>query len=174
MNSQKSFILLLSLGVLFSACSSLNTSKSAKKEKAYTEDLSSYLPEEPVDSSELVHVETVEEVAIDSTLDVRNRLDTALAVVDNYNDEKTKYIEGLVIQVYAGNNRSDAKEAQMKAYRYFPDTKPHLIFDQPNYKVRLETFYTHLEAYPVFKSVQSKFPKAILIPTRIPISKEEE
>lgn len=168
--------ILLLLVVILSSCASFNTSKSVKKDKAYSEDISSYLPKEiaPIDTSASADVNSENKNRVDTSLDITYRLDTALTYVNNYNAETTRYIEGLVIQIYAGINRSEAKEVQLKALRYFPDSKPHLIFDQPNYKVQMETFYTHLEAYPEFRAVQRRFPKAILIPTRISVDQVEE
>lgn len=150
------------------ACVSVNTGKTSKV-KVYSEDLANYLPPEPVDTV-FSQQEGGELATIDTTLDIRQRLDSALYKVDNYTASRTRYIEGLSIQLYAGTDRSEAKEAQMKVYRYFPDESPKIIFDQPNYKVRMGSFYTQLEAYPLFRTVQKRFPKAILVPTRIPVS----
>lgn len=171
---RNSSILILLVVVLLASCASFNTSKSVKKDKVYSEDLTSYLPKDqaPIDSSAITVGNSENKNTVDPALEISYRLDTALAFVNNYTDETTRFIEGLVIQIYAGINRSEAKEVQLKALRYFPDSKPHLIFDQPNYKVQMEKFYTHLEAYPVFRSVQARFPKAILIPTRIPVERD--
>ena len=153
------------------ACiSTLNTNKS-KTEGVYSEDLTSYLPKD-VEDSTLIAVAENNYQEIDTSLIITARLDSALLLVNNYNNERTRYIEGLTIQLYSGNDRSKASEVQMRVYRYFPDSKPKVIFDQPNYKVRMEAFYSQLEAYPVFKEVQSKFHKAILVPTRIPVSRK--
>lgn len=153
------------------ACiSTLNANKS-KTEDVYSEDLTAYLPKEVIDSTTVTVAENEYE-GIDTTLIITARLDSALLLVNNYNTEKTRYIEGLTIQLYSGNDRSKAKDVQMRVYRYFPDSKPRVIFDQPNYKVRMKEFYSQLEAYPVFKEVQSKFHKAILVPTRIPVSRK--
>ncbi len=161
-------ILILILMVLGTAC--LSTVKSNKANSStYSEDLSAYLPPDPVDStSEITKKNTP--VVIDTTLIITARLDSALQIVNNYNSNKTTYVEGLTIQLYSGHDRSKAKEVQLRAFRHFPESKPKIIFDQPNYKVRMGYFYSQLEAYPVYKSVQSKFGKAILVPTRIPVS----
>lgn len=153
------------------ACVSLRNTNKSNSDDSYSEDLSAYLPKDPESSSTTLTIENEDE-AIDTTLIITARLDSALLLVTTYNDEKTQYIDGLTIQLYSGSDRSKAKEVQMRAYRHFPDNNPRIIFDQPNYKVRMEEFYSQLEAYPVFKAVQSKFPKAILVPTRIPVSKK--
>lgn len=160
----------ISILITASACvATLNTNKSADSD-IYDEDLTAYLPIEITDSVVDIAVEN-EQYEFDSTLIITDRLDSALLIVNNYYSEKTSYIEGLTIQLYSGIDRSQAKEVQMRVYRHFPDSHPKIIFDQPNYKVRMEKFYSQLEAYPVFKSVQAKFSKAILVPTRISVSK---
>lgn len=165
------YVLSLSILIVLSSCvATLNTNKTASPGE-YSEDLTSYLPEEKGDSI-TISAEDIEPNLLDTTLIITTRLDSALLLVNNYNDETTTYIEGLTIQLYSGNDRSKAKGVQMKAYRYYADRKPKIIFDQPNYKVRMEHFYSQLEAYPVFKDVQSKFPRAILVPARIPVSKK--
>ncbi|MCF6359474.1 MAG: hypothetical protein L3J29_01785 [Cyclobacteriaceae bacterium] len=151
------------------ACVTSLKSSKARSSSGYSEDLTSYLPADPIDSINEQEV-LAEPTNIDTTLIITARLDTALQIVNAYNTNKTRYVEGLTIQLYSGSDRSKAKEVQLKAFRHFPDSKPKLIFDQPNYKVRMDHFYTPLEAYPVYKSVQSKFGKAILVPTRIPVS----
>ncbi len=153
------------------ACVSTIKSNKAGSTSTYSEDISAYLPLTPIDT--LVNqTAVINDRAFDTTLIITDRLDAALQLVNSYNTEKTGYIEGLTIQLYAGNDRSRAKEVQMQAYRHFPDSKPKIIFDQPNYKVRMESFYSQLEAYPVFKKVKSQFSKAILVPTRIKVNKK--
>lgn len=158
-------ILLLTFSV---AC--VSTVKSNKATSSdYSEDLTAYLPPITIDTV----IEVVEvPIIIDSTLNITARLDSTLQLVNEYNVHKTRYIEGLSIQLYSGNDRSKAKEVQLRVYRYFPESKPKIIFDQPNYKVRMDEFYTQLEAYPVYKSVQAKFGRAILVPIRIPVSRK--
>ena len=165
------YVFFLFILTVFSSCvSTLNTNKPGSTE-AYSEDLIAYLPEEKIDST-TTSVEIIKPNKLDTTLIITTRLDSALLIVNNYNDETSSYIEGLTIQLYSGNNRSKAKDVQMRAYRYYAESKPRIIFDQPNYKVRMEQFYSQLEAYPVFKDVQSNFPRAILVPARIPVSKK--
>ncbi len=170
MNLRKS-IFFISILITTSACvGTLKTNKSSST-NTYSEDLTAYLPEDLTDST-TTEIVGHEPKTIDSTLIITARLDSALLLVDTYNNNKTRYIEGLTIQLYSGANRGEAKEVQMRAFRHFSESKPRIIFDQPNYKVRMDEFYSQLEAYPVFKSVQAKFGKAILVPTRIKVSKK--
>lgn len=170
MNKLNCTLALFILSIGFGCVSTIKSNKASNS--SYSEDISSYLPKDVTDSTSLTEVNNEVSNTFDSSLVITSRLDSALLVVNNYNDEKTKYIEGLTIQLYSGIDRASAKEVQLRAFRHFPESKPRIIFDQPNYKVRMETFYSQLEAYPVFKSVQSKFSKAILVPTRVSVSKK--
>jgi hypothetical protein len=163
------FVFLLAI---LSSCISTLKSNNTNSNDEYSEDLTAYLPKDPVDTVAEITIQD-EIKPLDSTLIITARLDSALLYVNTYNAKKTKYIEGLTIQLYSGTDRSKAKEVQMRAFRHFAHSKPRIIFDQPNYKVRMEEFYSQLEAYPVFKTVQSKFHKAILVPTRIKVSKNK-
>ncbi len=167
MNKINYIITILLLGFSVACISTVKSNKATLSD--YSEDLTAYLP--PITIDTVIEVSEAP-ITIDSTLNITARLDSTLQLVNEYNTHKTRYIEGLSIQLYSGNDRSKAKEVQLRVYRYFPESKPKIIFDQPNYKVRMEQFYTQLEAYPVYKSVQAKFGRAILVPIRIPVSRK--
>jgi hypothetical protein len=80
-----------------------------------------------------------------------------------------KYIDGFTIQVYGGNDRALAKDYQLDIIRNFPEIESKMVFEQPNYKVRIGQYYSRLEAQEFFTAVRTVFPRAILIPTRIAV-----
>ncbi len=148
-------------------CNIIQPGKTSAPKEAYSEDLSAYRPQVPrpgplpEDS-----VETV--VVVDSTVaEVSQKLDTVLDTVAAHNRAVINYIDGFTIQVYGGDDRALAKEFRLKLLRYFPETEPRMVFEQPNYKVRVGEYYTRLEAQELFVQVKTVFPKAILIPKRI-------
>lgn len=156
---------------LLSACSSVQTGKATDSGKeAYSEDISAYRAQPRV-------VEQKEDTATfyvtaDSTsLPVTDRLNTVLDTAAAYNRASIKYIDGFTIQVYGGNNRNLAKDYQLDIIRNFPNIESKMVFEQPNYKVRIGQYYTRLEAQEFFIEVKSVFPRAILIPTRIYVNK---
>jgi hypothetical protein len=167
----RSYLAFAIVGLVVSACATVSTSTSGGK---YSEDLSAYRPatdqdDEKSDTVSIVVDEAVKERAQPS-LNINNQLKATLDSVAAYKRETVNYIDGFTIQVYGGDSRATAREARMDVLRYFPDTEPQMIFDQPNYKVRLGKYYTRLEAQPLFMDIRRRFPTAILVPTRIKIN----
>lgn len=159
-----SFFLLLFL----SGCGIVQSSKTTDPKKTeYNEDISGYRaqPKQPVVGIEDTVITTIN---VDSTaLPVNDRLNIVLDTAAAYNRATTKYIDGFTIQVYGGNNRTRAQDYRLDIIRNFPDVMPKMVFEQPNYKVRIGQYYTRLEAQELFRDIKSVFPRAILIPTRI-------
>lgn len=169
MHKSFTILLILSIGLLWS-CATTSPSKSTATEKdEYSEDLSAYRAT-PLEMEPDTAVPVNSFVAADSTsLPVNKRLDIVLDTAAAYARTTIKYIDGFTIQVYAGNNRTVASDFKMDIIRNFPEKDPIMVFEQPNYKVRIGQYYTRLEAQQFFAEVKSVFPRAILIPTRIPL-----
>ena len=167
----RSFLAFAIVGLVVNACVTVSTSSSGGK---YSEDLSGYRPkveaaDEAVGTDAPV-IEDSSQVYIEPTINVNDELKATLDSVAVYKRETINYIEGFTIQVYGGDSRATARDARMDVLRYFPDTEPQMIFDQPNYKVRIGKYYTRLDAQPLFMDIRRRFPTAILVPTRIQIN----
>lgn len=162
-------MLILGIGLVWS-CATTSPSKSTTTENdEYSEDLSAYRAT-PKEEENVAIEPVISYVAPDSTsLPVNKRLDVVLDTAAAYARSTIKYIDGFTIQVYAGNDRTVASDFKMDIIRNFPETDPIMVFEQPNYKVRIGQYYTRLEAQQFFAEIKSVFPRAILIPTRIPV-----
>ena len=55
-------------------------------------------------------------------------------------------LNGFRVQIFTGENRKDAYNAQAKFLEQFPDAKSYVIYNEPNFKVRVGDFRTRLEA----------------------------
>ncbi|RLD22980.1 MAG: hypothetical protein DRI71_06510 [Bacteroidetes bacterium] len=164
----KSNIISLAIIVfLANGCATVQTGKTSGKSKTYSEDLSAYRPEVP--EEEPVLPDSTETIAIPDSLsaEVSQQLNTVLDTAAVYSRSTIKYIDGFTIQVYGGDNRARAKDYRMNLIRHFPETDPRTVFEQPNYKVRVGSYYTRLEAQHFYAQVKTVFPRAILIPSRI-------
>jgi hypothetical protein len=161
-------LLIFLVGLFFSAaCSSILPSKATQDKKAvYDEDITVYRAQ-----AKLVEVKEdtiIQYVEADSTsLPVTEKLNTVLDTAAAYNRANIKFVDGFTIQVYGGNDRTAATDYQLDIIRNFPDVESKMVFEQPNYKVRIGQYYTRLEAQEFFKEVRTVFPRAILIPMRI-------
>ena len=137
--------------------------------KAYSEDLSGYRPEPFVAEEQPIDTLSLQTISDTISIEVSARLNTVLDSATNYASSTIKYIDGFTIQVYGGDDRAAAQNSRLALIRNFPLTEPRMVFEQPNYKVRVGKYYTRLEAQNLFIEVKQVFPKAILIPARINI-----
>jgi hypothetical protein len=168
MEIKTKILTLILLTLVGYGCATIQAGKTTSKKKTYTEDLNTYLPEvEAVDTTAISEHNKDLIIADSSNAEVTQKLNIVLDTAASYARTTIKYIDGFTIQVYGGDNRALAKEYRMKVIRNFPETDPKTVFEQPNYKVRIGTFYTRLDAQSQFIKIKTVFPRAILIPTRI-------
>ena len=167
MSAKINIVSLAILILLGNSCATVNPGKTSSKTNAYSEDLSAFRPE--VAEAEVVVTDSTEAIVIPDSLvaDVSHQLNTVLDTAAVYSRSTIRYIDGFTIQVYGGDDRARAKDYRMDLIRNFPETDPRTVFEQPNYKVRVGSYYTRLEAQHFYAEVKTVFPRAILIPTRI-------
>jgi len=95
--------------------------------------------------------------------DITDQLDQWLAYNQAAN-EQVKYVQGYTIQVYIGGSREDAFKAKNNLHTHYDAMIPEVIYDLPNYTVRLGKFLDMLEAYPVYAAIRKHMPQAIIRP----------
>ncbi len=103
------------------------------------------------------------------------RLETLLQRHIEYNRKKGG-MNGYRIQIFFGSGRTareDANETKAKFLSYFPDTRAHILYQSPFYKVRVGDFRTKNEALKFYRRVQRRFPNAYIIPDIIEFPKLE-
>ncbi len=84
--------------------------------------------------------------------------------------QKKESIEGYRIQVAAGSNRTNVYEVKSKFYKLFPDIKQYLIYQAPNFKLRVGNYRTRLEASKDLQEIMLDFNGAFIIRDEIKIS----
>ena len=159
------------LALFAGSCSTImpgkTKTKTSSKNNTYSEDLTGYRPSPLVLDEEPTDTLLTETFTDSAYLDQTARLNTVLDTAAIYARSTIRYIDGFTIQVYGGDDRAAAKDFRLNLIRNFPATEPRMVFEQPNYKVRVGRYYTRLEAQHLFTQVKQVFPKAILIPARI-------
>ncbi len=171
---KKTYLILILTAVWLAGCSIIQPGKSTTSKKTvYTEDLTAYRAQPKVIAKEEVDTVSTVVEADSTSLPVTDRLNYVLDTAAAYSRATTKYIDGFTIQVYGGNDRTKAKDFQIDILRNFQDAEPKMVFEQPNYKVRIGQYYSRLEAQEFFKEVKAVYPLAILIPTRIPLNNQD-
>ncbi len=71
---------------------------------------------------------------------------------------------GYRIQVFFGNERAKAQEIRTECMQNFPDLATYLLYQQPNFKVRLGDFKTRLEASATLQKINEYFRSAFIVP----------
>lgn len=74
---------------------------------------------------------------------------------------------GFRIQVFFGPERQKAQEAKTQLSALYPENQTYLVYQQPNFKVRLGDFKTRLEASRFLQRVQGNYPGAFIVPDEV-------
>lgn len=161
-------IYLLGLLLTVNACQvAVKTRSSASS--SYQEDLSTLRP-------------VVEDIRNDSTgtdtlppedlvlLEPTNHINVFLdSILDSISiaDQRQRFYQGYTILLYTGSSREQATMARGKTVAMELDLEPELVYNQPNYKVKVGKFLTRLEAQPFYTKLKKEFDNAIVAPERI-------
>ena len=76
-------------------------------------------------------------------------------------------LNGFRVQIFTGENRKDAYNAQAKFLEQFPDAKSYVIYNEPNFKVRVGDFRTRLDAEKFQDELKKWFTGMFIIQEKI-------
>ncbi|MDB5192413.1 MAG: hypothetical protein JWQ96_1976 [Segetibacter sp.] len=71
----------------------------------------------------------------------------------------TRRIRGYRIQAANTQNRDEANAVKAEMLRRFPDEKSYLLYQAPNYRVRVGNFLTQKEAQTMRKMISALYPQ---------------
>ena len=77
--------------------------------------------------------------------------------------ESRRNIPGYRIQVINSPDRNKVFTAKTRVYQDYPELKPYLVYQAPNYKLKLGNFKTAEEADPYVKKLTKLFPTGIYV-----------
>jgi hypothetical protein len=77
--------------------------------------------------------------------------------------ESRRYVQGFRIQVMNSPDRGKVFAAKARVYEQFPDWKPYLLYQSPNYKLRVGNFKTQDEAQDAMKQLSKLFPSGLYV-----------
>jgi len=155
---------------------SCKPSASLTGSSAYSEDIGQYLPDysDSVSSIARGGSEEINRVEIrnfpapthDETGDI-NELVKAIAI----SSSNIRYVNGFTVQVYSGRDKDAAQRSRQLVYSALPSARPRISYKEPNYKVRVGSFYTRLDAQKTLYKLNKVFSEsAIIVPERIEIN----
>ncbi|WP_018615119.1 SPOR domain-containing protein [Segetibacter koreensis] len=68
------------------------------------------------------------------------------------------FIPGFRIQAANTQNRDEANAVKAELLRRFPDQKSYLLYQSPNFRVRIGNFLTQKDALPLRKKISALYP----------------
>lgn len=107
-------------------------------------------------------------IAMATEYAITDSIDSFLNEVTALNRESNSY-QGVTIQVYSGLNRERANEAKNKVYSTLPDAEPRLVYEQPNYKVKVGKYTDRLEAQKDYAKLKDTFPLVLIVPEKFKV-----
>ena len=72
---------------------------------------------------------------------------------------EARRVNGFRLQVVNTQNRDEANAVKAELLRRFPDQKSYLLYQSPNFKVRIGNFLTQREAFQLRKMIAALYPK---------------
>ena len=95
------------------------------------------------------------------------RIDLLIKKQIQINEETTRearsHIPGYRIQVANSPDRNKVFAAKTKVNQDYPQLKSYLIYQAPNYKLKLVNFKTEEEADPYIKKLSKQFPSGVYL-----------
>ncbi len=83
-------------------------------------------------------------------------------------------LSGYRVQIYFGSNRQAAYNALSKYNAAFKENKAYITYSEPNFKVRVGDFRTHLEAEKLLNDLLPTFISLFIIPEKINLPKIDQ
>ncbi len=70
---------------------------------------------------------------------------------------------GYRVQIYFGSDRTKANEVKTDFLQLFPNKGAYLVYQQPNFKIRVGDYKTRLEAMKFLREVQDLYSAAFIV-----------
>lgn len=80
---------------------------------------------------------------------------------------------GYRIQLYFGSERTKAAEIKTEFSNNFSNTPAYLLYQQPNFKVRVGDFKTRMEAFAFLESIKEFYTTSFIVPDDIKLPKRD-
>jgi SPOR domain len=86
-----------------------------------------------------------------------------IAINEETTRESRRIVPGFRIQVMNTPDRNKVYDAKVKIYQEYPDWKPYLLYQAPNYKLRVGDFKTEDEANAALQQLARLFPSGLYV-----------
>jgi hypothetical protein len=168
-------LLVIALALILTTSCVANRETSAARGRgrsvAYEEDLTGVRPKVPSRETGLANADASNAPAPSNT--VNAELETALSAITGRN-KQIQYAQGYRIQVYSGNDRTQANQIKDKIYSNYPGTNVYISYIQPSFRVKVGDFTDRLDALKLYAKIKNEFPIALIVEEQINIQKVVE
>ncbi len=77
---------------------------------------------------------------------------------------------GYRVQIYSGNNRSEATRIKTDFMRRFPGIRTYMTYVQPQFRVKVGDYATRQEAAKMYRQVNSLYNPCMIVPDIVEIN----
>ena len=79
---------------------------------------------------------------------------------------------GYRVQVYFGSDRNHATELKTEFQHLYPKANAYILYQQPNFKLRVGDFKSRLEALKFLKEIQDNYTTAFVVQDDVKLPEE--
>ena len=82
-------------------------------------------------------------------------------------NKESNTVPGFRIQVFNGNSQNEAEEVKKWLQEFDPELFVVLVYQAPNFKVKVGNFRRRVDGQKLLQIVQEKYPSAFMVPDKI-------
>ena len=116
-----------------------------------------------VGSTVTAQVDSTNPVLVDKDPRIEQLVKKQIEINEVTTRESRRYVQGFRIQVMNSPDRVKVFAAKAKVFEQFPDWKPYLLYQSPNYKLRIGNFKTQDEAQDAMRQLSKLFPSGLYV-----------
>ena len=100
---------------------------------------------------------------------INEELDSIINII-KFESKTRNSIDGYTIQIYLGDDRSEAEKVEEKLNAIDSLIERKTVFTQPNYRVKVGHYYDRFKVNKDYNRLKKEFRNAIIIPEKIKIN----
>ncbi len=79
-------------------------------------------------------------------------------------------VRGFRVQIYNGNDRKKASQIKMDFMRMFPGVRSYLVYNNPQFRVRVGDFRSRKDALDLYNKLSARFNPSMVVPDVVNIN----
>jgi len=99
-----------------------------------------------------------------------SRIEYILSKPEKSRKYRPSKVRGYRVQIYSGNDRQKAGQIKMEFMRQYPGNRAYIVYNKPQFRVRVGDFATRKDALDLHRRLSSRFSPAMIVPDIINVS----